>query len=258
MIMENEISQFYTCITQISNTNKNEQIIKKYSLPTQLSSSSFISCDSGKENDQKENENIFLNDNIKFNDKNECSELIIETQQKLQNLRLESFIKTFPFTMEEKNNYNYNTNHTDIINTKEKTNKRKLNSDTNIFNQENENNNRKKNSERNYEKISEITKKIKLSDNKDGNNNPNNYVHDSIQCEINSYKNYNSIKNIFEVDKDDETSDYKKLESNNNNNDNQCWGILQSINPKFQTFHLKESQLKKEYTIGRSKNCDIQ
>jgi len=57
-------------------------------------------------------------------------------------------------------------------------------------------------------------------------------------------------------DNNDNTSDYKKFDNIDASN-SQCWGILQSINPKFQTIHLNKTQFNKECIIGRSKNCNI-
>jgi len=126
MVMANELSQFYTCITQTPNVNKNENIPKRYSLPTKLTSTSFNSCASAYANQYNKNENEVVSDNDIIKNQRECSELIMETQQRLQNLRLESYIRTFPFdpyskyAMDEKerNNYNYNVNYTEVINTK--------------------------------------------------------------------------------------------------------------------------------------------
>ncbi|OUM58924.1 hypothetical protein PIROE2DRAFT_64098 [Piromyces sp. E2] len=299
--MANEFSQFYTCITPASNVNKNENIPKRYSLPTKLSFSSNNSYNSVHENQKNENENAVVKDNDDNGNQKECSELIMETQQKLQNLRLESYIRTFPFppyskyAMEEKER-NYNYNYTEVINTKERVNnKRKLNSNTSSLIQETESNNKKQHSTESHGKISEV-KKIKSSFNK-SNNNPNpceinevnnnnhnsygvnvnscevkenniNNVNDILNQQINNNNNNNRIKQeenkpkIVNLIDNDEKSDYKKLDgvnnnNNNNNNNNQFWGILQSINPKFQTIYLKESQIKKECFIGRNKNCDI-
>jgi len=119
--ISNEISsQFYTCITQ--DINKNENIPKRYSLPTKLSSFDSASCVTAQDNKKIDNKNDFINDDNNVNSMNqkECSELIIETQQKLENLRLESFIRTFPFnsfSQEERHKKNVNMNYTEVFNT---------------------------------------------------------------------------------------------------------------------------------------------
>jgi len=40
-------------------------------------------------------------------------------------------------------------------------------------------------------------------------------------------------------------------------NNTDCWGILQSINPKFSTIYLNETKYKNECIIGRNRNCNI-
>jgi len=99
--MANESSQFYTCITHGTNSNNNEKIIKNHSLPTNLTSGSFNSCISFQINPRKDND--FDNkDDVANTNQRECAELIVETQQKLQNLRLESYINSFPIDLYSK------------------------------------------------------------------------------------------------------------------------------------------------------------
>eukprot|EP00833_Pecoramyces_ruminatium_P000418 jgi/Orpsp1_1/1174450/evm.model.c7180000050139.1 len=119
--MANEISKYYTCVSQSPNVKNNEKVLKKHSLPINLTGS-FSSCISFQTNPQRENgidnkcDNGVINKNIR-----ECSELIMETQEKLQNLKLESYINTFPidpyskFVKEEKKINKICLNYTDVI-----------------------------------------------------------------------------------------------------------------------------------------------
>jgi len=308
--MANEISKYYTCISHTTNTSNNEKLIKNHSLPTNVIASSFNSCISFQTNPHKNNESNIKNDNNIINkNQKECSEMIVETQQKLQNLKLESHINTLPidlyskFIKEENLKNKISFNYTEIINNEKRSNKRKLNFNANSIVCENERSFKKQYS-CSPEKISEI-KKLRSSNisinntdnsnqinnpneisehNNNNNNNDNNnnnspnlkYSFNINPCEINKNNNVNNVniinmkhnvkdninfklqKNNYEYSSDDdsdEESDYKKINRNLNNAD--CWGILQSINPKFSTIYLKKSNFNNECTIGRNKKCNI-
>ncbi|ORX83038.1 Pkinase-domain-containing protein [Anaeromyces robustus] len=236
--MANERSKFYTSV-QTKESNKNRNISKKkYSLPTNLSSFAYNSCLNSidDKNHQQENElsakDENINNKININQK-ECSELIIETQQRLQNLRLESFIGTYPinpysdFIRDEKQKNNININYTDIINTtKERVNhKRKFNSNGSSLISENNINHKKHNNSNssNHEKISEV-KKIKNNHNSDNN------IYNNQIVNTNENFNLNQNINIFNT---------HKCEINENNNQN---NIINKISP---------------YTINDNNNCNI-